>query len=287
MLPSASPTPASGTLHRHDDVPTREVEPRTVDVWLPPAYDHSPDRSFPVLYMHDGQNLFDPTLSFTGTAWGVDKALNRLIASGEILPAIVVGVWNTALRIPEYMPQKPLAAAPARMRRRFLENFGAAPCSDAYLRFLVEELKPFIDARYRTRRDAASTAICGSSMGGLISLYAFCEYPDVFSRAACLSTSWTVAGRVLLPYLAHHIPPPTNHRIYFDYGVEAQIATYELHQRRIDRLFRRAGYTRGLSWTTRHFRDAEHSESAWADRIDIPLKFLLRPQPVRRRVHMW
>lgn len=264
-----------GRLVRHEAFASINVEARTVDVWLPPGYDAREAVRFPVLYMHDGQNLFDARLAFGGVPWGVDDVLARLIAYDEAPPALIVGIWNTPHRIPEYMPEKPTIEAGAAFLERFVENFGGVPRSDAYLHFIVSELKPFIDKRYRTLPDRAHTFIMGSSMGGLISLYAICEYPKVFGGAACLSTSWTVAGRVMIPYLSDHVPDPATHRLYFDYGVEAQIATYETHQRRADRILARAGYTRHLNWTTRRFADAEHSEQAWHDRADVPLKFLL------------
>lgn len=266
-----------GRIHRHESFPSVHVDARTIDVWVPPSYEKESSSRFPVLYMHDGQNLFDAKLAFGGVPWGVDDVLAKLIDYDEVDPAIIVGIWNTAHRIPEYMPQKPTEEARPPFQERFAENFGGAPISDAYLRFVVEELKPFVDTTYRTRADRAHTFILGSSMGGLISLYAICEYPDVFGGAACLSTSWTVAGRVMVPYLSDHVPDPATHRLYFDYGVEAQIATYETHQKRVDRILARAGYTRHVNWTTRRFPDAEHSEQAWHDRADVPLKFLLRP----------
>ena len=150
-----------------------------------------------MLYMHDGQNLFDAKLSFSGVAWGIDKAAATLADENRIRAPIVVGIWNTGRRAQEYMPQKPLEAAPSSLADRFATNFNGTPVSDAYLRFIVTELKPFVDATYRTLPAQADTNVMGSSMGGLISLYALCEYPDVFGGAACLSSSWTVAGRTL------------------------------------------------------------------------------------------
>lgn len=261
-------------LVRHEAFPSVHVAPRHVDVWLPPAYEAAPHRRWPVVYFHDGQNLFEPELSFSGVDWGVDEALEWMMETEDLEGAIAVGIWNTPDRIPEYMPQRPLEARP-RGLARFVERFGAAPSSDAYLRFIVEELKPAIDAAYRTRAAQDSTFVAGSSMGGLASLYALAEYPHVFGGAACMSTSWPLGAASLLPYLRTRIPDPEGHRVYFDYGAEARLAGYESHQRRANRLFERAGYVHGTSLVSRHYPGHEHSEAAWRTRVDAPLRFLL------------
>ena len=266
-----------GRLERYAPFAAASVAPRNVDVWLPPGYDTEPERRYPVIYAHDGQNLFVPELSFSGVDWGVDETLSRLVVEDEAEAAIVVGVWNTAARIAEYMPERPMAEAhQPRLAERFAEKYGQPPASDAYLRFLVHELKPFVDGAYRTRPDLPSTALMGSSMGGLISLYALCEHPAVFGAAACLSTSWTVGGRVMVPYLRRAVPAPGVHRVYFDYGVEAHIGRYEFYQRKVDFVFDQQGYTRGVDRQTRRFPGAEHSEAAWRARLDVPLRFLLQ-----------
>ncbi|WP_457652830.1 alpha/beta hydrolase [Rhodocaloribacter sp.] len=268
-----------GHLERYEHFESGWVEPRTVDVWLPPGYETGPRRRYPVLYMHDGQNLFDARLSFSGVAWGVNETVERMMHDGEIDGVIIVGIWNTPRRILEYMPQKPLEWFGSKKRKkRFAETYGGTPISDAYLRFIVYELKPFIDETYRTLERRPYTFMMGSSMGGLVTLYALCEYPDVFRGAACLSTSWTVGGRVMLPYLRERIPDPRTHVVYFDYGVEAHIGTYEHLQREVDALFLRAGYVRDVNLMVERFPGAPHSEAAWRERVDVPLRFLLHPR---------
>lgn len=180
--------PARGRLIRLSGVPSAHVKPRDVTVWLPPGYDASDDR-YPVLYMHDGQNLFEAATANFGE-WGVDEHLERLIAGGQVRAPIVVGVWNTDLRLREYIPADLLAALPDDMRAEVQGIYGGPALSDGYVRFLTEELKPLIDGRFRTRTGPADTTISGSSMGGLISMYAVMKRPDVFSAAACLSTHW-------------------------------------------------------------------------------------------------
>ena len=276
--PEVKPIPGvRGRLERFRAFPSRYVQPHRVDVWLPEAYQRDPQRRFPVIYMQDGQNLFVPEWSFAGVDWGLDEAIERLAASEGIGPAIVVGIWNTPARVMEYMPARPMALDPKGIHlKRFIERFGEAPISDAYLKFMVYELKPFIDAVYRTRPEHTFTFAMGSSMGALLSLYALCEYPEVFGGVACLSTSWTVSGRLFIPYLRMTFPQASGHRVYFDYGVEALIGRYESYQRQVNRMLMRKGYVQDDTWMTRRFAGAEHSERAWRERVEIPLRFLLR-----------
>ncbi|MFP4344893.1 MAG: alpha/beta hydrolase [Anaerolineales bacterium] len=264
-----------GTLERHADFPSEFVISRNVEVWLPPQYEVEPERRFPVLYMHDGQNLFEPATSTLGIDWGVDEALVRLTDAGKVPPTIVVGLWSTARRWLEYLPQKPLVGH-EQLRASLQEEYGGEIVSDAYLRCLVEEVKPFIDDRYRTLSDRDHTVVMGSSMGGLISLYALCEYPETFAGAGCLSSHWPVVGAgVMVSYLRDHLPRPGTHRVYFDYGTETLDANYEPHQRQVDALMRELGYEEEADWVTLKFPGAGHSERAWRARAEIPLEFLL------------
>ena len=147
--------------------------------------------------------------------------------------------------------------------------------SDDYLRFIFEELKPFIDTNYPTLPDFLHTFMMGSSMGGLISMYALCEYPNVVAGAACLSTHWPIGEGISLRYFRSHIPPPGDHKFYFDYGTHTLDSQYEVYQKRADRILREKGYQPGKDWVTWKFEGADHSESAWQERVHIPLKFLL------------
>ncbi len=272
--PPPSPT---GTLVRHAAFDSRLVPARTVDVWLPPGYAEGGDARYPVIYMHDGQNVFDAASSSFGEAWEIDEVLGRLVAEGTVRPAIVVAIWNTGMgRYAEYMPPDGLPAGPIDFavpskpvltREQLITN--------RYLRFIVSELKPFIDQTYRTLPGTADTFVMGSSMGGLISAYAIAEYPGVFGGAACVSTHWPAGNGALIDYLSGHLPDPASHRLYFDYGTATLDALYEPYQQRMDAVLRQAGYVEGRNWVTLKFEGAEHNEKAWRQRAALPLHFLL------------
>lgn len=260
---------------RHQNFPSRHIPPRHVEVWLPPGYDDG-DGRYPVLYMHDGQNCFHAADCGFGVAWEVQHALARLIAAGEARPAIIVGIWCLpAERTVEYLPARPFLYLSDPARARILAGMGGAPSSDAYLAFLVEELKPFIDATYRTRPGCADTCVMGSSMGGLISLYAACEYPDIFGGAGCVSTHWPAVEGVIVPYLRQRLPDPITHRLYFDHGTTTLDALYAPLQAQVDLLVAAAGYARDHNWQTLVFPGAPHNELAWRARVHQPLRFLL------------
>ena len=276
-LAGAQPAPGiTGTVERLAAFPSKLVAPRHVEVWLPPGYASAKGRRYPVLYMHDGQNVFDPATAFGGQDWGVDEVMTRLVTAGRVRPAIVVAAWNTALRAPEYMPQKALIGKDlSRWADKIPGGASQAPLSDAYLRFLVEELKPAIDRRYRTRPGRADTFVMGSSMGGLISLYALAEYPRVFGGAACLSTHWPAADGAVIDYALKALPQAGPHRLYFDFGTAGLDAQYGPYQKRMDEVLRAHGYTEGRDWVTRRFEGAGHDEASWKARLDVPLTFLL------------
>jgi len=253
------------------------VDKRSVDVWLPPSYFDAGARSlrYPVIYVHDGQNAFDPASSFIGVDWAIDETMTRLIGEKKVPEAIVVAVWNTPKRLSEYMPQKAIERTTESELDGMFKPARQKPLGDAYLKYLVTELKPAIDARYRTLPDRTHTSIMGSSMGGLISLYAISEYPEVFGGAACLSTAWTVAGGVTARDLEKVLPDPKTHKIYFDFGTETKDGTYEPLQQQVDAQMKAAGYTEGTNWVTKSFPGEPHSERAWRKRVDVPLEFLL------------
>lgn len=288
---------ARGQLLRLGAVSSAHARTREISVWLPPGYEAS-DQSYPVLYMHDGQNLFDPATANFGE-WGVDEHLERLIANGQVRAPIVVGVWNTELRQREYVPSDLIAALPDDMRSEIQSTYGGPPLSEGYLRFLTDELKPLIDRRFRTLVGAPDTLIAGSSMGGLISLYALMKRPDVFSAAACLSTHWPlrITGQAEGPALdawrsrltetwtriiASGLPAPGTHRLYFDRGDETLDSFYGEFQTAVDAAITALGYG-PEAFRTLVFPGARHDEASWNSRLDVPLTFLLTPTQIANR----
>ncbi|HWK48467.1 MAG TPA: alpha/beta hydrolase-fold protein, partial [Steroidobacter sp.] len=292
--PAVSSTPVAvtgagitGDVKKYGKVQSRFAAPRDVWVWLPPSYTRETARRFPVLYMHDGQNVFDPRTSMNQTDWGVDEAMTRLIAAGSIREAIVVTVANTSRRREEYMPQKAVewargtqyeTALIETVRQRQPESPNPTWVADSYLKFLVTELKPFIDREYRTNAGRDDTFIMGSSMGGLISLYAMTEYPETFGGAGCLSTHWPIGDGLVVEYLRGRLPDPGTHRIYFDHGTVELDGQYAPYQVRVDEQMQARGYRRDVNWMSKTFEGARHDEAAWRARIDIPLRFLLSKQ---------
>lgn len=285
------PEVSSGKLVRHADFSSKFVTARHVDVWLPDGYNGK--EKYAVLYMHDGQMLYDSNASWNKQAWQVDDILGKLMQEGKARKTIVVGVWNGgATRHADYFPQKPFENLPKSFRDSLLSGgtrpngpklFAEPVKSDDYLKFLVEELKPFIDKTYATLPDAANTFVMGSSMGGLISMYAICEYPQVFGGAACLSTHWpgifsmdnNPVPDAFIQYLDTHLADKNTHKIYFDYGTATLDSLYPPLQAKADAVMKKHGWKK-KQWITLKFPGADHSEKAWAARLDKPLGFLLK-----------
>ena len=291
-IPRIEVPPLEGSIVHYQDFPSELIRPRPVDVWLPEGYDPESSDRYPVIYMHDGQMIIhhsESSLAGMDVFWDVDKTITRLVNDGEIRPAIVVAVWMADwakdARGAEYMPQKPVTediqqdmreSDPGSAIAEFASEHGRRVItSDNYLKFLVEELKPFIDETYPTLADQSDTFVIGSSMGGLISSYAIAEYPGVFGGAACMSTSWDKGDGVVVGWFNNNWPSAGANRAYFDYGTETFDADYEPGQQKMNEVMRKYGYTEGEDWITRRFDGADHSPKAWRERLHIPLKFLL------------
>ncbi len=282
---------ASGTIKRLEKFPSKYVDARNVDVWLPDGY--SAKKKYAVLYMHDGQMLFDAATTWNKQEWQVDETVGKLIKEGKIRETIVVGIWNNGeFRHSEYFPQKTLELLPAETRDYIVKNtLKNKPQADNYLKFLVEELKPYIDKNFSTRKDRKNTFIAGSSMGGLISIYAICEYPNIFGGAAGISTHLPMVGDTKTPnietvpaafrtYLEKNLPKADSRKIYFDYGDQTLDAFYPPLQKKVDEIMKAKGFTE-KAWITRSFPGEDHSEKSWAKRLNIPLEFLLGQNRLR------
>ena len=284
------PVAASGIIKRHENFQSKFVTARNIDVWLPAKY--STNKKYNVLYMHDGQMLFDSNTTWNHQVWEIDDVIAKLNNTRKLKDVIVVGIWNGgATRHPDYFPQQPYElltqvqkdTVTAQLLRAGRITGIFKPASNNYLKFLVTELKPFIDSTYATSPKKENTFIMGSSMGGLISLYAICEYPDVFAGAACLSTHWPGIWSLqnnpipdaFINYLKTHLPNPKNHKIYFDCGDQTLDALYPAIQQKADAVMLSKGFS-GKNWMTKYFPGQDHSERSWNKRVDIPLLFLLK-----------
>jgi len=236
-------------------------------VYLPPSYESSKKKRYSVLYLNDGQNLFDGATSFIpGQEWRVDETVQSLIAAGQIEPLIVVGIYNTGKdRINEYTPTED-------------QKFKMGGKADLYGRMLVQELKPFIDTNYQTRKEARHTGLGGSSLGGLVTLYLGLKYSDVFGRLAVMSPSvWFANKQILREIEAVRKKPPL--RIWVDTGTKEGTTVEEAQQTVVNaRLLKetlvRKGWRLGKDLSYFEAEGAEHNERAWATRMEPVLKFL-------------
>jgi enterochelin esterase-like enzyme len=249
---------------------------RHVEIWLPPGYDEQPERRYPVLYMSDGQNLFDPRIDNTGVDWGVDEAVMRLVAQGMIPPVIVVGAWSTDARGREYSP------------------WHGAP---DYARFLIEELMPRVDREFRTLTGPGNTAVMGSSMGGLLSFYLVTNHPDVFGSCGCESTHFALSESIVerylrgveapadpdtVPFVVRDIEaglePPVRARYFFAYGTRGLDADYGPPHEIVREWLVAQGRIEGTDFVVREYEGADHNEASWRARIDDDLVFMFGRQ---------
>ncbi len=252
---------------------------RGVDLYLPPGYDQSPDQAYPVLYMHDGNNLFFPELAFGGMPWGLDQVLDRLISLKLIQPLIAVGVYNTLGRDSEY-------TWTAMRGRRGRREGGQGPL---YARYLTEELKPKIDRRFRTLTDRLNTAVMGSSLGGLISFYLGLHYPHVFGKIGVVSPSlWWNRGEAMRD--AAHFP--IGLKVWLDMGTREGIRrSGRVHSnpalaqtRHLKHVLQAQGYREGFDLAYLEDRGALHNEWWWGQRLHLPLMFFFGSQRARNLI---
>ncbi|MFC4349449.1 alpha/beta hydrolase [Kordiimonas lipolytica] len=275
---------STGTLETYEDFKATGLTSRDLQVWLPDGYAENAanGHKYAVLYMHDGQMLYDASVTWNSQEWGVDEVAGKLMAEGKVRNFIVVGVFNGGdTRHADYLPEKPYHLLPENVRQGYYGTHAPDLKADEYIAFLADELKPFIDSKYATLTGPEDTAVMGSSMGGLISMYAIGERPDVFGMAACMSTHWPGfdPGKTpempdtFIAYMRENLPPPEGHRIYFDYGDQTLDAHYPPLQKRVDAVMTELGYT-ASNWLTVYDPGANHSEDAWNKRLPGVFMFL-------------
>ena len=237
-----------GNVEFHREIYSKILDKkRDFFVWLPPGYNLNPSKSYPVLYMHDGQNLIDPKISYAGKDWQVDETVTRLIKEYKIKEVIVVGIYNTGDRLEEYSDTEK---------------------GEKYLKFLIEELKAFVDSKYKTLPDPNNTAIMGSSMGGLASFLAAWKHPEVFSMAGCMSSSFYFNDDKIFKMLDEYDGSKKHIKIYIDHGEDGLIRGQKMFCK-----LTQMGYIIGTDLDYYFAPGAEHNESEWAKRLERPLLF--------------
>lgn len=253
-------------LQRYEQFPSVHLpDPRDIVVYIPPGYDDEPARQYPVLYLNDGQNLFDADEAYVpGETWQVAERADALILGRKVEPLIIVGVHHAGTkRITEYTPTT-------------TRRLGGGQ-ADAYGRLLVQELKPFIDATYRTRADAEHTGLGGSSLGGLVTLHIGLRHADVFRRLAVLSPSVWWDRRVILREVREARPRPPL-RIWLDIGTaEGRRALDDVRLLRAG--LEKAGWVDGVDLRYAEYEGARHAETAWAARFGETLAWLFPAHP--------
>ncbi len=236
---------------------------RTLIVYLPPGYDQSAER-YPVLYMQDGQNLFDESTSYQGIEWKMDETAQELIASRKISPLIIVGIYNTEQRTAEFTPPSLAGKGPAH--------------GDQYAKMVVTEVKPFIDSHYRTLTDREHTGIGGASQGALIAMYTAKENPTIFGKMLLMSPWLHLNGK---PVLADWLGDGTwlrDERIYIEMGTEPgdnyPTTNPIADSQPLAAALQKSGLTSGRDFKYREILGGRHNEAAWASTISQPLQFL-------------
>lgn len=263
-----TPVPHNPDLRKHACFRSKILRTaRDLIVCLPPGYDSHPDRRYPVLYLQDGQNLFDPDTAFIrGMDWRADETSRALIQQGAIEPLIMVGIYNTKRRIDEYTPTRDAKLGGGR--------------ADDYGCMLVSEIKPFIDAQYRTRPDPANTSLGGSSLGGLVTLYLGLTHCEVFSKLAVLSPSvWW--NKQWIVRLVKRMKSKPRLAIWLDTGTAEGEKTLCDARALHDALLAK-GWTDGDDLHYEEFEGANHSEAAWAQRVAPMLQYLFSAAPAAR-----
>ncbi len=257
----------TGDFQLHRDFPSRHLpDDRDIIVYLPPGYDTVRDRRYPVLYLHDGQNVFDRATAFLGQEWQADETAESLIRAGQIEPLIMVGIYNAgAHRIDEYTPT----------RGGSRQGGGKAL---QYAAMIIDELKPFIDDRYRTLDGPEFTGMGGSSLGGLVTLYIGLRHPEIFGKLAALSPSvWWRYGAILRMIRDNPVPEPRP-KIWLDIGT-GEGTRHTRDARLLRELLVCKGWQPGIDLAYLEDEGAGHSESAWAARMPWVLRFLFGTNP--------
>jgi predicted alpha/beta superfamily hydrolase len=256
---------SSGELRKHEKFRSRFLRnQRDLIVYTPPGYQEQPARRFPVLYLHDGQNLFDGATSFIpGQDWHVGQTADQCMQSGAVEPLLIVGIYNTKARIREYTPTP-------------VPRLGGGR-ADRYAKFLIEEVKPFVEREYRTLSGPLHTGIGGSSLGGLVSLYVGLKHPSLFGKIAALSPAvWW--NQQFIHRFTRSLRVEPRPRIWLDIGTREGPRVVRDVENFRDVLLEK-GWRLGHDLYYERVEGAEHNEAAWARRVGPFLQFLFPARP--------
>jgi len=242
----------TGEVKYHRNFQGEGLLPRDIIVWLPPSYEKEKEKRYPVLYAHDGQNLFDPSTSSFGVDWQLDETADSLIKHGKIKEIIIVGIYNTRQRMKEYY---------------------TGDTGESYMKFVIKELKPFIDKTYRTLPDRENTASIGSSAGGLVSFMLVWEHNDVFSKAACISPAFFIRGLDYITPVLNNRGKRKEIKIYIYCGGVGLDSLLLAGSEKMLSALKKMGYKKGEDYTWFFDKTGEHNEQNWARRLWRPLEF--------------
>ncbi len=272
-----------GSIFRLFKFPSSYVPIRDIDVWLPEGYDTS-DFRYPVIYMQDGEMLFDSTKTWNGQEWKVDETMKSLITKNKIENCIIVGIPSAKnLRRNEYFPANITSYLPKQLSKEFLALRNDTTDANKYLLFISKELKPFIDNSYRTMSAPQFTCLAGASMGGLLSWYGVCEYSMTFGKAICLSTHWPginptdsnskYYAQAFEKYLQTHLPEPNEAKFYFAHGGLTLDKYYTPYQKKVNSLFAKKKFNKS-NFKFMYYPNDEHNEISWAKQLPFALEFM-------------
>lgn len=242
----------TGKIDYYRDVKGKGILPRDILVWLPPGYKTDINKRYPVLYMQDGQNLFDPAASAFGVDWQIDETADSLIRKGKMRSIIIVGLTNTKWRSSEYADND---------------------TGYAYMRFVVNKVKPFIDSAYRTLSDAENTAVGGSSLGALITFMLGWNYPHVFSKVICMSPALKISKINYVKNVEQYTGPRKNLKFYFDAGSGSLDSLLIPGTVEMINALEKQGYEYGVDILWYVDKQGKHNEASWSKRIWRPLLF--------------
>ncbi len=245
----------TGKLDYYRDMKGKGILPRDISVWLPPGYENETDQRYPVLYMQDGQNLFDPSTSAFGIDWQMDETADSLIKNDIIKPVIIVGLANTKWRSSEYADND---------------------TGRAYMNFIVRKVKPFIDSVYRTLKDPENTAVGGSSLGALISFMLGWNYPGIFSKVMCISPALKYKYIDYVDDVEAYNGIHKNLKFYFDWGGNSLDSLLAPGTKEMINALEEKGYREGKDILWYEDKEGQHNEASWAKRVWRPLEFFFK-----------